>query len=953
MGAAGLSIPQKSLTNDMLTLHIGHRPLCAAVALMLAASALCAMPTRRYTIADGLANDQARMAVELPNGQMVVQVEDQFCVFDGARFHVLEYDRRRMVGVESFLNTHAYLDRDGRLWVRDYHHVHAYGTRSLRQLDAPALLARSEVGGEGLKNFFVDSDGQAWLHAANDSLYRYDWRGRARAVMKIKEKSAEGITATVCDVVQAGSRAVALLSTGQLVCVDLKSLRPLFTARVEAANRAYMLRGWPWNERQLLVRTAEGLAFYDLSLRRLLPFFSAGNVRDCQRDRNGHLWVFSTAAVYRLDKQQRLVETWADETLCADWQHGRVDRQGGLWLCTPGEGVVYRRPQDDFARPLPLQGGGREGVSVGRLLKAGGHVWAGTQGGLLKAGGPQGHDFQPLGGATDYVSVSNLNYTAADSTLWVCTHEGELHAYDLAARRTASYTPSNVPGLWGNIPFCLPLRGGSYLVSVRLNRLARFYPADRRLEILIDSFPQLLQYRNLVDACPIAHGYLIGSQNGFYTYDLRRDAPDFRRARRLNDNPWSDKCNCLLRAGDGGVWVGTQNGLLLWDERRDTLFRYGTAEGLPNACVLALAEDGEGRLWVSTAGGVTRLTFRPQTHTVDNAFTLTADDGLHAHAQRQERALCLTPDHVLLVGHSLGIDAVPLHRLRLPDTPPQVQALSLTTADSTFRPAAQLTLPFSRNAFSISLSALDYAHASHLRYRYRMDDDAPWTAVDRRGDNVELTFANLASGRYRLQVQASYDDASRWGKPYVLDLRVSPPWWRSWWMLALYGLAALALLALCATRYVRLRNRRLDAERQEKERQEHARLQEERLHIADMPAQDRLFLDQFNQLIDANLSNPDLNVEWICGQFAMSRTTLFRRLKAVAGVSANEYVRNRRLQHACRRLRSDDMATTTIAAVAYDCGFSSPGYFRTCFKEAFGMLPGEYMRQDIHKEPQG
>ena len=74
----------------------------------------------------------------------------------------------------------------------------------------------------------------------------------------------------------------------------------------------------------------------------------------------------------------------------------------------------------------------------------------------------------------------------------------------------------------------------------------------------------------------------------------------------------------------------------------------------------------------------------------------------------------------------------------------------------------------------------------------------------------------------------------------------------------------------------------------------------------------------------------------------MSQSTLYRKVKAVSGLSPNELIRNIRLNRAAELLRRQDL---TIQEIAWQTGFGSPVYFRTCFKERYGMTPSEYREQ--------
>ena len=99
---------------------------------------------------------------------------------------------------------------------------------------------------------------------------------------------------------------------------------------------------------------------------------------------------------------------------------------------------------------------------------------------------------------------------------------------------------------------------------------------------------------------------------------------------------------------------------------------------------------------------------------------------------------------------------------------------------------------------------------------------------------------------------------------------------------------------------------------------------------------DEAFAERLRQVVDDHLKDPNLTVEFLGSKLQLSRTQLFRRVKAVAGKGPLDYIRERRLARADELLRTTDM---TIQQVALELGFSSPGYFTKCYKEHFGHLP--------------
>ncbi len=101
---------------------------------------------------------------------------------------------------------------------------------------------------------------------------------------------------------------------------------------------------------------------------------------------------------------------------------------------------------------------------------------------------------------------------------------------------------------------------------------------------------------------------------------------------------------------------------------------------------------------------------------------------------------------------------------------------------------------------------------------------------------------------------------------------------------------------------------------------------------------DTLFINEFRKHVQAQMSDAELNVETLSADMGLSRVQLYRKVKALTGSSPVELIRITRLKQAERLLKSKGK---TIAEISYEVGFSSPSYFSKCYKEYFGILPGE------------
>lgn len=113
---------------------------------------------------------------------------------------------------------------------------------------------------------------------------------------------------------------------------------------------------------------------------------------------------------------------------------------------------------------------------------------------------------------------------------------------------------------------------------------------------------------------------------------------------------------------------------------------------------------------------------------------------------------------------------------------------------------------------------------------------------------------------------------------------------------------------------------------------------EKEISEAHLEDRDKQFLKQLQAIIQKNLSDSEFGVEDMGQQIGLSRVQLYRKVKAMTGSSVVDLLRKARLAKARRLLETRSMS---VSEVAYEVGFSAPSYFTKCFKEEYGMLPGD------------
>ena len=120
-------------------------------------------------------------------------------------------------------------------------------------------------------------------------------------------------------------------------------------------------------------------------------------------------------------------------------------------------------------------------------------------------------------------------------------------------------------------------------------------------------------------------------------------------------------------------------------------------------------------------------------------------------------------------------------------------------------------------------------------------------------------------------------------------------------------------------------------------------LSEKRIVIAEALSKlDNEFIEKITLLIEENLSSEKIDINYLSDKMCMSGSTLYRKMKALTGLSTNEYIRKVKMENAERLLLEGKF---NISEIAYKVGMNSTGYFRQCFKEEFGVSPSDYLKQ--------
>lgn len=106
---------------------------------------------------------------------------------------------------------------------------------------------------------------------------------------------------------------------------------------------------------------------------------------------------------------------------------------------------------------------------------------------------------------------------------------------------------------------------------------------------------------------------------------------------------------------------------------------------------------------------------------------------------------------------------------------------------------------------------------------------------------------------------------------------------------------------------------------------------------------DAEFLNKIMRIIEDNFSMDEFNVNMLAAEVGMSTPILYKKIKALTGMTVNNFIKSVRLKRAAQLLRQQ---TYTVYEVAYMVGFNDSKYFSKEFAKQFGRTPTDYSAED-------
>ena len=763
---------------------------------------------RLVDTAIGLPDDEVKGFFYAPDGRLGIRTFSGISLFDGCAFRVFS-----PIGAKPYQMNYVatlpriYVDAEQRVWSKEQGQLLVFDLkREAFEPHVDQVLANWGIH-EPIRDFFVDETKEYWAITVTGKLLH---QGRKIALR----------TQGLRDICRQGDRVWMVYNDGYLVGVDARTYQVKSTTRLWVKSvlardfvrlvqkgqqlwvmwdhgvASYLPKQNRWQQRYsndhhtftTLALSPDGRAFLGvrqlglvtilpngkLSLQSSFPIMGgervADDIQSIAYDRGNLLLGFYYKGMALYNANMQGFPFYAFSQFLFDglgFYRAACASGGNVSLSFPHQ-VLEFNPSQITLHPLPGMGAGDDFIQS--FTDSRGRVWVGTfrKGIYLKDGDKVSHFIQ------ENVPNKDMDYNIVrdfaedhQHQIWVCYHGG-VGRFDEKTKRI------------------IPLKNKHFIGNTNINGIA--FDRQHRLWAATNK------------------GLIMNNQ-------LKLKAV----------------CKALAIDKQGCVWVGTSNGVHVFDAHRGKAYQYGKGEGMANEMIQDLVVDKLGDIWATTANGLCR--FR-RTLSSEQPFALTMFDSQNklGDAKFLPRTAASMADGKLLFGSSTGfyiVDPIQVKDMEYTGHPVFISLLVnnqevvagkeydgrviLPFALSTTK---KIVLEHDENFITVHFSGLNFDMPHHTYYKYRLQGvNNDWIVISPQDGIGRANYTDLSPGTYKLEVYSAGLDKVWSKQSATLEIEVLAPLWATWWAKLLYSLAFFALIIFVVRWKIEQNRKRMENEK--------------------------------------------------------------------------------------------------------------------------------------------
>ena len=765
-----------------------------------------------YMTTDGLPSNTIYAVVQDKYNFIWIGTRDGICRFDGHNFVKLGSDSPNET--TSGMTPALCMDDEGRLWFANGNGAGAYN------VDTGETISIGVLDENDIRQICSDKSGNIWF--LSDNTYRYNVEsGVVSKYTAADYFNPASVTTDPLGTVWFTSEDGALYRyNSRRDDFDLQEYDGL--GQIVSTSRGMLLASTTSNDVILLDPET-------LTSRTVFHYSEPRSIRCLMERVPGEFWIGTETGIFVCSERDGSVahiqesETDLHAISASYIMSMTTDNEGNVWAGTFYKGLnLWLNKQDSYQ--LYYDSGARGSIS-GKIVRTicpapSGGLWVGTEDGSLNFFDSKTKEMTSFSDPREaFINVQDV--IRVDNELWIATYGNGLFRFRPDLRRNVAhyYFSDNMM-----IRQCL-MQDGRVIVGTH-EGLYLYEPESdsfKKIDIIGDNFVHALFQDSRGNVWVGTYG------RGIWLMD--KDLNLKQRINILNSGGGlaSNHITSFLEDSGHRIWITTEGGGISvtsedWTAEKPILTHLDKRDGLPSNVTCAIAEDLDGKLWVSTTHGLTQLdpdtglfttSYFEESHVTVNQYSYGAaytapsgtvymgtTDGMIAFSPTQIKALASNRD--LMIS---GITARTVNKV-LPLSTPGHSYYTSDKIKVRHRDISSLDISFAAPNFSNILSSL---------YEYSLKHkNTTLTGTTTQGT---ATFTGIEPGRYVFTAGIVGDDSPEAHK--TLEIKVQPPIYQTLAAKILYGLLALLTVALVINSIGRKRKleRESQLERMENDKQ--------------------------------------------------------------------------------------------------------------------------------------
>lgn len=818
----------------------------------------------RLGIRDGLSNSQINSVFKDSKGYIWFGTASGLDRFDGFRFSNFFHKAEDKTSLLNDVVNEIQEDAAADLWVS----TGSGYCRFIRKQGVFDIQLQAWMQARGMKGvpyyMKIDKQKNMWLGVRKHGVYYYDIRKKKAFLFSLQDKGRRVIQeSVVTDIAEDNGCAVLIYDDGTLVKADGVKRRVVWvdkTLKIASRGKFFDYRIFIDKTHNLWLSFAGKTKVWSASDHRWYDsadaFLVAKGyklqtknivVKCLNNDETGRLWIATDhdgllcldpishrSDVYQYEKGQST--SIPDNTITSFC----LDNRGGLWLGSYKNGAAYCSTADARFKLIAL------GDVCSIVEDQRGNLWCGTNDcGIvaynLTTGSIRSFRSNETGLGNDIVISSTVG---KDGALWFGSFNGGLTCYK-DGRFKAYRASTNGKGLVNDNVWALKTEeNGNIVIATLGGGLQLLNPQTGQFTTYTTHNSPLVSNFLSSIAFDLTGNILMGHAQEYSILDAKT-----HKIRRLI-RPKSHKflsvssINQIFVDSRGLLWNAGSSGLSVYDSQSDSLMTIPLFADWKVGTAYAIAEDLSHTLWVTTDQGVSHLVADKDEGRWNFFVTnYTNVDGLQDR-QFNSRAILLCKNGTIVVGGQDGINLLTPQSESKFDVTAKALFSGLLVFNQTVRvgddynghiildeelhDGGKLKLNHDENAFTIQLSSDAVCLPNRCRFLYRLKGfDDKW--LQTTDGQPAVTFTNLTSGSYTLEVKVVNADGTQSSEVSRLKILIRPPFYLSAWAYACYFVLFCLLFYVINRILLRRANDRMRIEQVTREAEQARRLDKMKL----------------------------------------------------------------------------------------------------------------------------